>query len=432
MRSSLARLAAVALSTASFALAGCALEAAPTEDEDLDREAEGITSCTLKTATGYKSGKAFTIKVVTVDGKPVELATAMAYVRMQSAAAKAGVKIKISSGFRTMAEQQYFWNCYQTKKCNNGNLAARPGYSNHQSGHALDLNTSASGVYSWLSKNGGKYGFKRTVPSEAWHWEYWGPLTAGPCTDADGDGILDAKDNCPKHANKSQADLDKDGKGDVCDPDVDGDGVANAKDNCPREKNASQLDTDKDGKGDACEVDDDGDGVPDTKDNCPRTKNADQADLDGDGKGDACDSDVDGDGVANEKDNCPTDANPDQADADGDGQGDACDPTAPPPSDPEPEPSSDEPGAPAVDECEGGGCGKPTVETPGEIADLGDHVHEHDHEHDGHAHGAEASPSDGAPLVGSCSVGDVGGPAAGAAGWMAVMAAIARRRRARH
>ncbi|MBN9164768.1 MAG: M15 family metallopeptidase [Myxococcales bacterium] len=50
-------------------------------------------------------------------------------------------------------------------------LAAVPGYSNHQSGSALDLNTSARGVYSWLAKHGKAYGFRRTVPSEKWHWE---------------------------------------------------------------------------------------------------------------------------------------------------------------------------------------------------------------------------------------------------------------------
>jgi uncharacterized protein (TIGR03382 family) len=347
-------------------VAGCAVQPG---EEDLDREAEGVTSCTIKTATGYKSGTPFTIKVVTVDGKPVELATAMAYVRMQAAAKKAGVGMVIVSGFRTMAEQKYLYNCYLTKACNGGNLAAKPGYSNHQSGHALDLNTSASGVYSWLTKHGATYGFKRTVPSEIWHWEYWGPMTAGPCTDKDGDTILDTKDNCPTKSNKSQADLDKDGKGDVCDTDIDGDGVLNDKDNCKVVSNKTQLDTDKDGKGDACDTDDDKDGIPDTKDNCKLIANADQADADKDGKGDACDDDRDGDGVANAKDNCPDDANADQADEDADGQGDACDEAAPPKTDDPP--SVDPPGEAPVDECASGGCGDPVTEAPAEEADLG-------------------------------------------------------------
>jgi hypothetical protein len=34
---------------------------------------------------------------------------------------------KIASIFRTVSRQNYFWNCYITKRCNQGNLAACPG-----------------------------------------------------------------------------------------------------------------------------------------------------------------------------------------------------------------------------------------------------------------------------------------------------------------
>jgi len=122
-------------------------------------------------ATGYRRGKAFTICITKVDGKWVEVNTARAYLRMRKAARARGVSLRVNSGFRTMAQQRYLYNCYKTKRCNNGNLAAPPGYSNHQSGKALDLNTSARGVYSFLTNNAKKYGFRRTVPSERWHWE---------------------------------------------------------------------------------------------------------------------------------------------------------------------------------------------------------------------------------------------------------------------
>jgi hypothetical protein len=43
-------------------------------------------------------------------------------------------------------------------------------------------------------------------------------------SDADGDGILDASDNCPTTANADQADADGDGEGDACDPVADAHG----------------------------------------------------------------------------------------------------------------------------------------------------------------------------------------------------------------
>jgi hypothetical protein len=121
----------------------------------------------------------------------------------------------------------------------------------------------------------------------------------------------------------------------VANPDADGDGVVDANDNCPSVANPGQADTDGDGAGDACDNQDnrdsDGDGVQNFQDNCVNTPNADQADDDNDGVGNACDPDVDGDGVNNDADNCPTTANPNQADADGDGVGTACDPDETPP-----------------------------------------------------------------------------------------------------
>ncbi len=59
--------------------------------------------------------------------------------------------------------------------------------------------------------------------------------------DADGDGIIDAADNCAYVSNADQVDADADGVGDACD-------------NCPDVSNADQVDTDADGTGDACEA----------------------------------------------------------------------------------------------------------------------------------------------------------------------------------
>jgi hypothetical protein len=144
-------------------------------------------------------------------------------------------------------------------------------------------------------------------------------------SDADGDGVGDPCDNCPYAPNPSQQDSDGDGLGDGCSAaDSDGDGIANASDNCPTVANPGQLDTDFDGLGDACDSDDDNDGRPDAVDNCPLIPNLAQYDADFDGIGDVCDDD-DGDGILDVWDNCPQVANPGQQNVDGDPHGDACD-----------------------------------------------------------------------------------------------------------
>ncbi len=93
--------------------------------------------------------------------------------------------------------------------------------------------------------------------------------------DRDGDGILDADDNCVTNPNAEQCD-DDDGLGDACDV-------------CPEVADPDQADRDDDGLGDACS-DKDADGALDVDDNCELTPNADQADADRDDLGDACDS----------------------------------------------------------------------------------------------------------------------------------------------
>ena len=72
--------------------------------------------------------------------------------------------------------------------------------------------------------------------------------------DWDGDGLVNAFDNCPQVANPDQIDSNEDEEGDAC-GDFDADGILNALDNCPTTVNSLQQDDDGDAVGDACDPD---------------------------------------------------------------------------------------------------------------------------------------------------------------------------------
>jgi len=98
-----------------------------------------------------------------------------AYMKLKDAAEEDNIQLSINSAFRTFQRQAQLRHLFDIGQ---GNNAAKPGHSNHQHGQAFDLNTKhnvfdgSDKVYEWLKRNGPKHGFVRTVPNEAWHWEY--------------------------------------------------------------------------------------------------------------------------------------------------------------------------------------------------------------------------------------------------------------------
>jgi LAS superfamily LD-carboxypeptidase LdcB len=141
----------------------------------------GLARADDSTRIGYRNGKPFRIKVVELDGCEIEVQTARAFARMRDAAERDGVRLFVWSGFRDNERQT---ELYDRWRAGDGNLAAKPGFSNHQSGRALDLVLQVEGAFEWLEKHARRYGFKRTVPGEPWHWELYRGAGTGTGTRA--------------------------------------------------------------------------------------------------------------------------------------------------------------------------------------------------------------------------------------------------------
>jgi len=122
-----------------------------------------------------------------------------------------------------------------------------------------------------------------------------------PVADADGDGILDNVDKCPRDPEDRDGFQDADGCPDL---DNDADGIPDKADKCPNDPE------DKDGFQDAdgCpDPDNDADGIADKDDKCPNEPE----DKDGFQDADGCpDPDNDKDGVLDAEDKCPNDPGP--------------------------------------------------------------------------------------------------------------------------
>ena len=121
--------------------------------------------------------------------------TYKAFQVMQEAAANEGIKLEIISGFRSYEKQQQTYqswvNTYGREYADT--ISARPGYSEHQSGLAMDLNSlkfafADTKEGKWLAENCWKYGFIIRYPEdkedvtgykyEPWHIRYLGKETA--------------------------------------------------------------------------------------------------------------------------------------------------------------------------------------------------------------------------------------------------------------
>jgi len=136
-------------------------------------------------------------RLVRIQGESLRAEAADAYKKFASAAKKAGVTIVPVSGYRSYRQQASLYESYvnQYGQEEAERLAARPGYSEHQTGLAMDIgnpggtcaqnscfaNTPAG---KWAAEHGDDYGFIIRYPQgaeattgytyEPWHLRYVG------------------------------------------------------------------------------------------------------------------------------------------------------------------------------------------------------------------------------------------------------------------
>lgn len=117
-----------------------------------------------------------------------------AFLNMWNASHNAGFYLMVNSSYRTYKKQEQVYNDYQKVQGTEyaDSIAARPGYSEHQTGYSLDIfekgysssNFAESDSYKWLLENAHKYGFILRYPKdkvnitgyafESWHFRYVG------------------------------------------------------------------------------------------------------------------------------------------------------------------------------------------------------------------------------------------------------------------
>jgi D-alanyl-D-alanine carboxypeptidase len=136
---------------------------------------------------------------VTLYGATISAKVSADFTAMYQAAATAGVPISVTSSFRSYSNQVATYNNWvkvNGSTASADTVSARPGYSEHQTGFAMDLSAGNcslecflnSAQYTWLTAHSAEYGWIQRYPiglesvtgysSEAWHYRYVGKAVA--------------------------------------------------------------------------------------------------------------------------------------------------------------------------------------------------------------------------------------------------------------
>lgn len=116
-----------------------------------------------------------------------------AWIKMKESALADGINLILVSAFRSIQRQQELVEEKRKKNISEKeifSILARPGYSEHHTGRALDLHSPGSALleedfentdaFLWLQKNANGYGFFMSYPRnnkynivyEPWHWYF--------------------------------------------------------------------------------------------------------------------------------------------------------------------------------------------------------------------------------------------------------------------
>jgi hypothetical protein len=109
------------------------------------------------------------VAVEGADGDRLWGPAAGALAALRDDAAAAGVRIGVTSGYRSYDEQVAM--AAEKGLYRQGGLAAEPGHSQHGWGLAVDLDVDEAGL-TWLRAHAERYGFAESVAGEPWHWEF--------------------------------------------------------------------------------------------------------------------------------------------------------------------------------------------------------------------------------------------------------------------
>jgi hypothetical protein len=111
------------------------------------------------------SGSGYTGPLAYRQGKPMRPDVARAFDRMEAAARAEGVRLIVTSGYRSDAEQAELYKRHPDPK-----WVAPPGKSLHRWGTELDLGPPSA--YDWLARNAGRFHFVQRYSWEKWHYGY--------------------------------------------------------------------------------------------------------------------------------------------------------------------------------------------------------------------------------------------------------------------